>query len=311
MASDCCRFTIGGENLEPRGVAMWDIGSGRVLWKKRQKDGYDWVPLCFAPDGKTLAMGHYRSPFSSVEVTAPGVVICDAATGKSVVKLPTSDSASDAAFSRDGQQLTIADGPNIVVWDVAARRQVSRLKIVPTTATSQTFSDFTLSRDGQQILVNWIRYGSTPSVPLRAELRDLKNTIQWKAPGQLTGQTLFSPDGRWLLRCAAYSFQFEVRDAATGAFQWKHTVSRAANDYTPRRGVWLPDSSGVVLPDDDKFRVWDARTGREKRSVPHLPQVGNNFTVSSDANALYAIVDDDNYGIGASNGGQIWRQRLR
>ena len=296
-------FTHGGQNMEPRGAALWDVDSGRVLWRKRQSNYHAWEPLCFAPDGKTVAMNHYRQLGSKAK-PGPSIILCDVATGKPLTTLALSHNALHAAFSRDGQHLTFASGSEIRVWNVSARHEVSRLTVTPANLPGHTSLNLTLSRDGQKFLVNWIHFYDSPT-PLHAELRDLGNKIYWKVPAQLLGQTLFSPDGRWLLRRGLEAAPFEMRDATTGALKWKRAVQ--AVKTMPIEGVWLPDSSGVVLADSDKFLVLDARTGQQVRSVPKFPQVGANFTVSSDGNSLYAISDFAPTGIS----GQIMRQRLR
>ena len=70
----------------PRGMAMWDVDGEQVLWKKRQPSGYESEPLCFSPDGKTLAVANNPNGQAS-SLALPSLTILDVASGRQIATL--------------------------------------------------------------------------------------------------------------------------------------------------------------------------------------------------------------------------------
>jgi WD40 repeat protein len=84
--------------------------------------------VCFAPDGKTLAVSSSDTPKIGVE-TKGQVELFDLTSGKKKV-VPTGDSrnAGQMRFDTDGKRLVIYEGGAVQTWDVARSREINRLK---------------------------------------------------------------------------------------------------------------------------------------------------------------------------------------
>ncbi len=284
----------------PAGVAMWNVKSGRVVWKKQQTGGRAWEPLCFSRDGKTLVMASNPSQNAAFGAKINAVLgLFDVANGRQISLLPVRNTDSElgfsgAVFSPDGKELKVISPRGITVWNLAAPQMQSSVPLPRvTTPTVIVNSAVQFSPNGREFLADW----STPSVTssqFRTEIRDENNRVLWKMPTGIAPRFDFSPDGRWLLSSDQTSV-FQMRDAQTGRVVWKKTIANAG--FNARN--WLADSSALIVDVNDKFEFWNAVTGEVKRAVAHTQM--QNFCVAPDESQLY-FVDFD---------GQIWSQRLR
>jgi WD40 repeat protein len=104
---------------DPSSIRLWDLGSGKELWHRDLAVWYagwaDEKTLAFSPDGKAVALTHWRN-----------VRIWDAATGK---ESPTFDGhrwpITALEFSEKGDRLISADSACVCEWD-ARHQQLSR-----------------------------------------------------------------------------------------------------------------------------------------------------------------------------------------
>lgn len=284
-----------------RGLAMWDVGGKRVIWKKTQGDVLDWVPLCFSPDGQTLAMAHNPGPHCCLSFVGPGLALFDAETGKQITALKLNQFAytfQDAAFSPDGKYLTTATEKGVQRWDVSAKNLVSE-RDVPSLVGDPNLGfrpNIAFSRSGERVVFNWGNWGGrSKTSQIHTAMRDLETGSKWRIPGVAPVYASFSPDGHWLLLSNRHAAQLEVRESANGRLVWHKSFVMAQ----PQRGAWIPDENSVVVDAGQEFHILDAQTGQTLRTLPH--RALRNFVVSPDGAQLY-LVDFD---------GKIWSQRLK
>lgn len=124
-------FVAHGNSERP--LRRWSVPDGEELpggWGgTRTRESFPTGPLAFSPDGAILAtlfgvLNKKGDRYLSV------VILWDADTGEEVGRLtPTKDTTphpTRLAFSPDGKLLAGVYGPALVVWDVAARKEVAR-----------------------------------------------------------------------------------------------------------------------------------------------------------------------------------------
>ena len=301
LAPDGAHLLSISSQCQPAGLAMWNVERKRIVWGQTQQKFTIWKPLCFSPDGKTLAMAATANadlPFAG-HGENPKLALFDVANGQQIAALPVRDRVgyfAGATFSRDGQQLIAATNDEVRTWNVAARRETSRVELLSAEKRYGNFiSDVTLAPGGARFLVNSDFVGSTPTPHhLGAEMRDANGRAMWEMPAGDAPRFSFSPDGKSLL-VSDQAPVFEMRDAQTGRVRWKKTIANAG--FNARN--WLFDSSAIVVDIHDEFEIWDAQTGQVIDSIAHGRL--QKFVVAPDGARLYY----------ADFNGQIWRQRLK
>jgi eukaryotic-like serine/threonine-protein kinase len=188
------------------GVRLWDVPAAHSALLRMEVEGTP--DLTFSPDGKFLAVGADKKPYT--------VTLLDIAAGRAVAALPVGGDRADVlAFSPNGQ--TLAAGCRFTepgseksrrfvrLWDVASRRQRADLGYGTSIITGIAFSP-----DGRLL--------ATTDDGVRVwDLADDPPGVRWQQPmQQRTPHGLaFSPDGRVLL---VGNGRGEVKflDAATG-----------------------------------------------------------------------------------------------
>jgi WD40 repeat protein len=114
--------TVAGSNL-----TVWDVPGGRPSPTRTEEPG-SLHSLAFAPDGRTLATGHWLQ-----RLGASGehwVRLADPATGQERKTLRGhGDIANCLAFSPDGTTLAAACGQFLWAWDVPSGEPVTRQKV--------------------------------------------------------------------------------------------------------------------------------------------------------------------------------------
>jgi len=101
-------------------TAVWDLRSGRLIWKARSRDG--WVTsLAFSPDGDFLAAAREGGATVNHKPEAGSVLVYDARTGRLVQHLPlvgaTPYSPVIVAFDPDGTLATGTWSGIVQRWD--------------------------------------------------------------------------------------------------------------------------------------------------------------------------------------------------
>jgi WD40 repeat protein len=115
--------TLAAGSDDRHGVYLWDVASGRLLWRLSEPDGGNLVRgLAFTPDGKALAATAYSyKPHHFVG----GITLYDLATGEPRRRLVSDgESPEGVAVSRDGKWIAARTGSGARVWELPGGREV-------------------------------------------------------------------------------------------------------------------------------------------------------------------------------------------
>ena len=202
LAPDGAHLLSISSQCQPAGLAMWDVERDKLVWSRAQQKFTIWKPLCFSPDGKSVAMATTsddNSPFN--DKGNPKLALFDVANGQQIAVLPVRDNVvylAGATFSRDGQQLIAATNNQVRTWNVAARREIARVELLSAEKRDKNLiTDVTLAPGGARFLVNSDFVGSTPTPHhLGAEMRDASGRLMWKMLAVNSPIFDFSPDGK-------------------------------------------------------------------------------------------------------------------
>src|SRR5262249_52759764 len=161
----------------------WETNTGKRLHFVESGPIYS---LAFTPDGKTLA--------GSTLVKGPS--LWDVSSGKKIAQLEE-DGANPGVhraglhsldFSRDGRLLASTYGKSVILWDVAARREVRRLETYDEAMHTAVFSP-----DGK-----WLASGGADQ-PIRLwDVMTGRELRQFKGHKAAVTSLIFSADGKTL-----------------------------------------------------------------------------------------------------------------
>jgi WD40 repeat protein len=275
LASGACVFTPDGKGLaasgDPRDLTVWNAADGKEV---RRLAAGTWITAAaFSPDGKLLA-----------GATPEGAVILwDVDSGK---HLPQSSDAVRAVaqlqFTEGGKQLAAAAG-DLIAWDPATGREVRRLP------GAGLYLPGSVSPGGKLVAV--ANFDST--IALRDSLTG-KTVQTLPGHGFLSPRvSCFTPDERRLITACESEKVILVWDVAGGKVVHRLTGLNGSvtNLAVSPDGRWLASSSFNNQPGqvgDDALRLWDLRTGREAKRLPHDLFVIWDLTFSPDGSRLAA-----------------------
>ena len=304
--------------FEARGVALWDVATGKELRRLGPRPGHGISSLLFASDGKTLiscadvmrfwdvgtgrevrrlslpSRGAARAlPSPDGETLATWgdnkLHLIDLATGRERAGPPGHPTTvHSASMSADGRRLvTTCFGDAARVWDVATGRQV--LELPPQGA--ECYSDAALSPDGRLVAT------ADPKGSVRLARADTSAEVRRLAVTQ-AASVAFSPDGRRLVTGSSDRVA-SIWDLATGR---ELRVVRAAAG-NPADGLDFPvafSPNGTRLVTADPVTLWDTATGEKLRKFPVQRFGGNHAAAVSPDGRLVAAGWDEADGRGAS-----------
>jgi WD40 repeat protein len=232
------------------------------------------LAIAFAPDGKSLALGG----------DDPDITWCDLGSKGTGRPLGMSIHQTSAlAFAPDGRTLAATSylSDQIILWDLAARRERTRLRGHSSPVLSLAFSPDgrSLASGGRwdQALIVW-------------DLATGGRRLRLEAPGPVPALA-YSPDGS-LLASASSAFEHSVRiwDPPTGR------VVRRIGSYAPSRNslAFAPGGRLLATADNDGMvKLWDVATGRHLASLDgHADWLGG-VAFSPDGRTLVAAGNDD------------------
>ncbi len=232
-------------------IRLWDAGSGKELASlPAPKAGVGY--LCFAPDGKTLAVGQGNWQLAFWDVaTRQGRTVDLPRRPRPLVQF-NRDSTFHGQFSPDGKWFVAGASwqEPLGVFEVATGREVHRIDDAARTSA--------VSPDSQRLAVSSIRTGKGKrgEVLRLFELASGKPLEQFALDGDPSFYALaFAPAGD-VLACA-FSDSSCLLDLRTG--QVRHRLT--GRPLTP---AFSGDGKTLFASTGSRIRLWDVATGRER-----------------------------------------------
>jgi RNA polymerase sigma factor (sigma-70 family) len=270
---DHLAFSADGKTLagaDGYGATLWDVTTGKF----RHDFGhtYNINAIHFSPDGRRLVSG--------AAYTDNVVRVWEALTGKEITQLRGHRDGIEAIqYAPDGKLIASGsqDG-SVRLWDAATGREVRRLEARDGMVYAMAFSPDgkVLATGGKRKAVHlW-------DVATGRELRCFDN------PGGFILRLAFSPDGQLLATRGISEKEVRLWGVTRGE---QVRRLRAAPAGCPSL-EFSPDGRALAVGSDDgSVRLWDVRTGEERRSfvVPLKPgEVNRVFSAafSPDGRAL-------------------------
>ena len=189
-------------------VALWDVKTGDMI-KELKGQEFGLNSITFSPDGKLLASGGWGYK---------NVIIWDIKTGDRIKELHRNqDNHSpvySVTFSPDGKLLAAgSDDYSIILWDVAAGKNIKNLK-----GHSGSVKSVVFSPDGK-ILAS---VSSDKTIILWDMVK--KNKIKTIAAGKPVHSVIFSPDGKMLVSGEGESWRVSEESFTTLSIRdWRST----------------------------------------------------------------------------------------
>jgi RNA polymerase sigma factor (sigma-70 family) len=277
-SSGTCVFTPDGKGLvvselqKGRDLTLWNAADGKEI--RRFVEGTWFNAAAFTPDGKVLAGATHEG----------AVVLWDVDSGK---RLPQSSDGVRAVvqlqFTEGGKQL-LGAAIDLITWDPATGRELRRLP------DTRLIMGSAVSPSGKFLAVP----GADFSEVLQVRDADTGKPVR-RMPGDgfLPPQTIrFTPDERRVISASELSKEILVWDVASGEVVHRLTglTGPATILAVSPDSRWLASCSFDPPPGkgDEALRLWDLRTGREAKQVPHQLLTIWDLAFSPDGSRLAA-----------------------
>jgi WD40 repeat protein len=257
----------------PGAVRLLDLTSGRT---RALLHGLS-DPLAFGPHGRLLAA---RGSSQILE-------IWDVAANRERLAIPTPVGVGPelyrcAAFSPDGRLLAFASGSTLRLWDLARKRELTRLRGHETLIEALAFSP-----DGTAV--------ATASRDGAVKLWDVTAAREEDRFEGVFPLASFSPDGRLL--AASSLKRIEVWDLQAGRCGkpyegqrgWVDRIMHSPVAFAPN-GAWLAAGSG-----GGRVNVWDAVSRRKHASFSVGQGIATTVDFSPDGRFLAAAIRHQRY----------------
>jgi WD40 repeat protein/beta-lactamase regulating signal transducer with metallopeptidase domain len=272
-------------------------GNGRIWDQMAQKQtaafdakGYVW-DLAISHSGKIAAF-----------ITDEDLMLWDIGSGqapRTVIAKSVAFRPGKMAFSPDGKTLVVAGYPSQIRFLDAASGQL--LRTLPTSDWSHSaVTMMTFSSNGKQLALGEMHESGARIVVW--DLASDKPRCTLETPSRWVHDGAFSPDGQ--LFAATTNGLIDVWDLRTGKRFSAPFIGHHSNVDSIAcigHGGLLATASG-----DDTLRLWEARTGRQKTSIPCRHSIGGlvgferGLAVSPDGKLLAS------FSAGKNNSVRVW-----
>jgi len=270
FSPDGSRIVTGSITDELR---VWDVASGNQVnaFKAPHDVGYVGMTgaLEFNSDGSRLLEGREKS-----------ILIRDPATGRIVHRLsPQPVHPAQTAFSPDDKTILAIDRS----WDATTGRHIGTFveewrfagKTFVTLSSNGTARAWWNAENGTEVAASLVASATSAS-------RDYSAVL--------------SPDGAQLLAWAWLEYTCRLWEVSTGKLLWVVTkfprIADQDQDQNPARAKWSyvvfsPDGHHfLTAPEDGQARLWDARTGKEVRTIGNSPDGALGVAFSPDGTKI-------------------------
>jgi WD40 repeat protein len=235
------------------GISLWELATGREIWRRECARGGWFFGVAFAPDGKSLACGG----------SDESIHIWDAGTGRELRQIKTAESqVFQVAFAPDGKSLFSGGYFLVAIWDATTGRLIRQVGMVPPLdelepGRNPPVSRLCVSGDGELV---------TAQVKGRLRLWETRTGKELGDPLGLprVGKPAFAPDGKMLL---------------CNPREWPLLGRWDLGAVGKTRNLWAVDPFGcssfsfgptgrVVASacKGDRVVLWDVLTGDEQRT---------------------------------------------
>jgi RNA polymerase sigma factor (sigma-70 family) len=252
-----------GDPTAVSAILLWDVATGAE--RRRVTAHQQWCSgLAFAPDGKSLASCGGETV----------VRLWDPASGRELRPATGHRTAirSLAVSPADGSVFTGGYDGTIRRWDHATGRELGRVG-----NAAEIVNDLAVSPDGKTL--------ASAAGDGQARLWELatgKERLRRRVNDVAADGVAFAPDGR------TFAADAQLLDAATG----EQRVVLRAPDGTPSTGRlfgrvrFTPDGAGLFLEGPGGIGLWDAASGRWRRTVVSPGLQAYRWALSPDGRLL-------------------------
>ncbi|MGB6960011.1 MAG: PQQ-binding-like beta-propeller repeat protein [Candidatus Acidiferrum sp.] len=241
------KVVASGGNQDGDSVKLWDLASGKELWKFTQANG-EINQLLFVAEGKKLIVAD----------NASNVYVLNAGDGKTIAKLPNLHLVGGAA---DGESIITTDGTEFAAWNI---NTLTKTQSIPIPSKASMLLTVSLAADRFATFEKRVlKVGQFSTGKTILELPDLvSKNFTWRPDF-----AAFNPEGT--VAYLSLDSRLIILDARTGNVCGGPTMYSGAGAVSPD-GRWFAgakDDSIISQERTDGVWVWSTKSLLQKCGV--------------------------------------------